>query len=214
MFKKIRIGLLIFVLLVLAIYFLSSCADDRGNAVADGETTAASGETTGSNVGGNAAEGDRESSDSEAPYTIMFDESAMWWVEILSAELTYSLVTTRAALQYGGGVLETTNEITPSSGYQFLLLGLIIEKTGIGRAAFSWNDARIVDSEGNEFFRHPNDTFLTHLNIPRFRGVDMVFGNEYGYVCFEIPIGAQSLTFVADEGNIVIEITEYVTAGR
>jgi len=134
-------------------------------------------------------------------------QSEMWRVELLSAEMTQSLITTRAALQYGGGVLETTSEVLPAAGHSFLLMGFIIEKTGVGRAAFSWNDAHIVDSEGNVFFRHPNDTFLTHLNIPRLRAVDMVFGSEYGYVCFEIPYGAEGLRFVADNGNIVLDVT-------
>ena len=133
-------------------------------------------------------------------------ESEMWRVKLLSAEVTSSLTTTRAALQYGGGVLVTTNEVLPERGYSFLLMGLTIEKTGIGRASFSWSDAHVADSGGNVFFRHPNDTFLTHLNIPRLRGTDMVFGHEYGYVCFEIPIGATGLRFIADEGNIVIDI--------
>jgi len=133
-------------------------------------------------------------------------QSEMWRVELVTAELTDSLLTTRVALQYGGGVLETTNEVMPSSGYNFLIVGLIIEKTGVGRAAFSWNDAHITDSDGNVFFRHPNDTFLTHLNIPRLRGTDMVFGEEYGYVCFEIPFGSAGLRFVADEGNIVLDL--------
>ncbi|MCL2366512.1 MAG: hypothetical protein FWC75_05620 [Oscillospiraceae bacterium] len=134
-------------------------------------------------------------------------QSEMWRVELVTAELTQSLTTTKVALQYGGGVLETTSELMPSSGYNFLILGLIIEKTGVGRAAFSWGDAHVVDREGNIFFRHPNDTFLTHLNIPRLRGTDMVFGEEYGYVCFEIPFGSEGLRFVADEGNIVLDLS-------
>jgi len=130
----------------------------------------------------------------------------MWRVELLSAETTERLTTTKAALQYGGGIQETTNEIFPESDHEFLLLGLNIEKIGTGRASFSWNDAHIIDADGNVFYRHRNDTFLTHLNIPRLRGTDMVFGKEYGYVCFEIPKGVEGLRFIADEGKIMIEI--------
>ena len=54
--------------------------------------------------------------------------------------------------------------------------------------------------------RHPNDTFLANLDIPRIRGTDIVLGLEYGFVCFEIPKGAEGLRFVADEGNIFIKV--------
>ena len=88
----------------------------------------------------------------------------------------------------------------------FLLLELDIEKVGIGRAFLSWSDAHVLDAEGNVYYRHPNDTFLANLNIPRIRGTDIVLGLEYGFVCFEIPKGSEGLRFVADEGNIHIRI--------
>ena len=132
--------------------------------------------------------------------------SAMWRVELHSAELADSLTATLAAVQYGGDILETTSEFTPATGNTFLLLELTVEKTGTGKASFSWGDARIRDSSGNEYYRHPNDTFLANLNIPRLKGTDIVFGNEYGYVCFEIPKDAAGLQFIADEGNIIIEV--------
>jgi len=65
----------------------------------------------------------------------------------------------------------------------FLLLELSIEKTGTGRVSFSWSDAHITNKDGNIYYRHPNDTFLANLNIPRIRGSDIVFGTEFGYVC-------------------------------
>ena len=135
-------------------------------------------------------------------------QSDMWKVQLLKAETADSLTTTLAALQYGGDILETTNEITPESGNTFLLLELDIEKTGTGRAAFSWSDAHIEDDEGNLYYRHPNDTFLTNLNIPRLKGTDIVLGHESGYVCFEIPKSATGLRFIADKSNVVINIPE------
>ena len=133
-------------------------------------------------------------------------QSDMWRVELISAETAESLTATMAAVQYGGDVLITTNDVTPGSGYVFLLLELNIEKTGVGRASFSWNDAHVTDNDGNIYYRHENDTFLTNLNIPRLRGTDIVFGNDYGYVCFEIREDAGGLLFVADEGDITIGI--------
>ena len=133
-------------------------------------------------------------------------ESEMWRVELLNAELAESLTATLAALQYGGGIVETTSEVTPGVGNVFLLIELRIEKIGTGRASFSWGDAHIEDSVGNIYYRHPNDTFLANLNIPRLRGTDIVLGNESGYACFEISRTAEGLRFVADEGNIIIEV--------
>ena len=133
-------------------------------------------------------------------------QSDMWQVELLAAELADSLTTTQAALQYGGGVIETTNEVTPGIGNTFLLLELRIEKIGTGRASFSWSDAHIRDSGGNAHYRHPNDTFLANLGIPQLKGTDIVLGKESGYVCFEIPKTANGLQFIADDGKIVIEV--------
>ena len=200
---KLRRRLLIFLMLAAVAATVTACGgNDSGSTAGENGVTELPGGTMGGAYG-DAAEiylGGSELSAANA------GESEMWRVELLSAEMTESLITTRAALQYGGGVLETTNEVLPAAGYRFLLMGFLIEKTGVGRAAFSWSDAHIVDSEGNAFFRHPNDTFLTHLNIPRLRGVDMVFGSEYGYVCFEIPHGAEGLRFVADNGNIILNV--------
>jgi hypothetical protein len=137
---------------------------------------------------------------------ITVTESEMWRVELIHAETAKSLTATLAALQYGGDIIETTSDIVPESGNVFLLLELTIEKIGTGRAAFSWSDAHIKDDNGVTFFRHPNDTFLTNLNIPRLRGTDIVLGVEYGFVCFEIPKDASGLIFIADDGNIEIKV--------
>jgi hypothetical protein len=133
-------------------------------------------------------------------------QSDMWRVELHHAETAESLTATLAALQYGGDIIETTNDIIPESGNVFLLLELTIEKIGTGRAAFSWNDAHIIDDAGVIYFRHPNDTFLTNLNIPRLRGTDIVLGVEYGFVCFEVPKNATGLSLIADAGNIEMKV--------
>ena len=133
-------------------------------------------------------------------------QSEMWRVEIVSYEVTDSLQTTVAAVQYGGGVVTTENLIEPARGNSFLLLKLSIEKIGAGRAVFSWNDAHISDGSGSVYLRHQNDTFLANLNIPRISSTDIVFGQEHGYVCFEIPSNADNLRFIADEGSISIAL--------
>ena len=133
-------------------------------------------------------------------------QSDMWRVELHSAETAESLTATQAAIQYGGEILETVSEVTPESGNVFLLLELKIEKSGAGRGAFLWSEAFVVDEDDGVYHRHPNDTFLANLGIPRIRGTDIVFGEEYGYVCFEIPKEASGLRFVADGGNIEIRI--------
>jgi len=130
----------------------------------------------------------------------------MWRVQLISAETARSLSASTAVVQYGGDILESTMAVLPEQGKHFLLLELSIEKVGEGKAAFSWNDAHIVDQDGNSYFRHSNDTFLANLGIPRIRGTDIVFGKESGYVCFEIPEGSYGLVFIADEGNIALEV--------
>jgi hypothetical protein len=138
--------------------------------------------------------------------TAIVAQSDMWRVELISAEVSENLLTSITAVQYGGGSVTTENVVEPARGNVFLLLELNIEKTGTGRASFTWSDAHIEDAIDNKYYRHPNDTFLTHLNIPRIRGTDIMFGLEYGFVCFEIPADAYGLRFIADEGNIVIKV--------
>ena len=133
-------------------------------------------------------------------------QSEMWTVELSRAEMTDTLTATLAAIQYGGDILETVSEIVPGAGNSFLLLELTIEKTGVGRASFSWGEAHITDKDGNIYYRHPNDTFLTNLGIPRLKGTDIVLGKESGYICFEIPKDASDLRFRADDGAIDIGI--------
>ena len=146
------------------------------------------------------------SSGESSPNGPNVQQSDMWQVELIEAELSDSLTTTIAAIQYSVDILETTSEIKPESGNAFLLLYLSIEKIGTGKSSFSWSDAHILDSDGNMYYRHPNDTFLANLNIPRLKGTDITFGAESGYACFEIPQGAEGLKFVADEGRIIIEV--------
>jgi hypothetical protein len=132
--------------------------------------------------------------------------SGLWSVEIKSSETAPSLTLTTAALQYNGGLLSTELDVTPAPGRVFLLLNLTVEKTGEGRASFSWQDAHVEDSAGNVYYRHANDTFLTSLNIPRIRSVDIVLGRESGFACFEVAEGAEGLRFLADGGAIVIAL--------
>jgi len=156
--------------------------------------------------GNSATEDSTEDAVVTANATATGSKSTMWQVELISVEVSDSLLTSIAAVQYSGETITTENLVEPAQGNVFLLLELSIEKTGSGRASFTWRDARITDAGGGEYFRHPNDTFLAHLNIPRLKGTDIVFGLEYGFACFEIPASATGLRFVADDGNIVIEL--------
>ena len=183
--KTARRSTIQLILLFAACFFLTSCLNSK-------------------NALYNIASEDVTSSDFSQSAEVA--QSDMWCVKLLSAELTDCLTATLAALQYGGDIVETTSEITPENGNTFLLLELDIEKTGTGRASFSWSDAHITDENRIEYYRHPNDTFLSNLNIPRLKGTDIVLGHESGYVCFEIPINAAGLRFIADEGNITIEV--------
>lgn len=142
----------------------------------------------------------------QAEKPVQAGRSDMWRVELLEAKLADSLTAVLSAVQYVGGVLTTENEINPGEGNTFLLMQMAVEKIGTGKAAFSWADAHIVDGGGNAYPRHPNDTFLANLGVPRLKSADIVLGKESGWVCFEIPKEAQGLRFVADEGQIILEV--------
>jgi hypothetical protein len=112
-----------------------------------------------------------------------------WEITILNREITTDLSGTQSVVQYGGDSQDIAFNEKPADGYVFVLLDLTIEKTATRQSKFVWANAYLTDGEGNKFYRHENDTFLTNFNLPRIKSTDLVFGSHQGFVCYEVPQG-------------------------
>ena len=135
---------------------------------------------------------------------------AGWDITLISCEVTDDLSATKSAVQYDGDAVEVSLNEKPSSGNIFVLVEMIIEKVEAGSEKFEWGRAFVLDEEGNEYARHTNDTFLENFNFPRIKSIDLTFGKNEGFVCYELPIETtkESLFFVYEgiDGNIKIRL--------
>ncbi len=110
-----------------------------------------------------------------------------WSIQILRWEAAARLNATRAVEHYNGTQETVVHEEKPKEGYVFLLVELKLEKKDSGNAIFDWERLYLEDAKGVRHKRHPNDSFLTIYRLPRIKAVPLTFGNNTGYICFEIP---------------------------
>ncbi len=141
---------------------------------------------------------------------------SVWQVKITNVKLATDLSTKQIIAQYNGSMVEVPQEQSPTKGSLFLLLELLVEKQGVGRATFSWKDTYILDEAGNKYYRHENDTFLDVQNFKRLKATDIKLGTSQGYVCYEIPenIISDSLWLVNNSDSTEIKIKVNLQDGK
>jgi len=140
---------------------------------------------------------------------IVEDTIETWDVQINQATVAVGLDGTTSALKYNGEIVQLEHEHIPAEGNVFLLLDMVIEKTGVGTDVFSWQYAFILDNDGNKYWRHRNDSFLEQLGYNRIRGADLTLGETRGKVCFEIPVDVANddLLFIYENEHGIIKIS-------
>jgi hypothetical protein len=111
----------------------------------------------------------------------------VWQITAVRCEISDDLSTTQSAVQYDGDSITIELNEKPKEGNVFVLIEMIIEKTGVGAGAFEWDHSYVLDSSDNQYQRHANDTFLQNFNLPRIKSTDLVFGKNEGFVCYELP---------------------------
>jgi hypothetical protein len=98
----------------------------------------------------------------------------------------------------------------PGEGNTFLLLELVTEKVKSGASKFEWEKVYALDSAGNKFYRHPNDTFLESFNFGRIKSTDLTFEKNERFICFEISRqsakGKLYLVYNSSEGENHIQL--------
>ena len=128
----------------------------------------------------------------------------IWYVDPSKFEVKEKLETIETVQQYVGTTQELHQQY-PSEGNVFLIMKLTISKQGADATPFEWSKLTVMDGAGNAYPRISNDTFLVQFNYtPRMTGLEIKFGLNEGWVCYEIPAQAATgtLTLVyAGEGS-------------
>jgi hypothetical protein len=115
--------------------------------------------------------------------------SQPWQIQVVKFELKPSLNSVETVSQYNGTKINVTHTQNPDAGFLFLILNVTIRKTDNNSIApFEWQSLVIKDASGNFYPRLVNDTFLEQYQfIPRMTGLELRFGENTGWMAFEIP---------------------------
>ncbi len=138
-----------------------------------------------------------------SPAKATTNPNLIWTVAVNKYELKDSLSTVEVVTQYNGTKVDVPHQQSPAPGNTYLILDLTITQTGADSVPFDWTKLTVQDNAGNAYSRSGNDTFLEQYNYtPRMTGLEIRFGVNEGWLCYEIPAAAANgkltLTYTAD----------------
>lgn len=114
-----------------------------------------------------------------------------WQVEVAHVDIKESLQAIEVVTQYDGTKMDVEHKQAPNPGSSYLILKVTLRKTGSQAVPFDWKQLVVLDKAGTPYARHANDTFLEQYNYsPRLTGLEIRFGENAGWLCFEIPAAA------------------------
>jgi hypothetical protein len=128
-----------------------------------------------------------------------------WQIEVARFEIKDSLNTVESVTQYDGSKIEVVHTQSPESGNVYLIMDVIVRKTdNQSTVPFDWQWLVVNDASGNSFHRSDNDTFIEIYQYnPRITGLGLRFGENSGWMCYEIPASAAkgklTLSYTAEE---------------
>jgi hypothetical protein len=133
-----------------------------------------------------------------------------WQVDLQKYEVKDKLETIVTVPQYVGSVDEVRQQY-PAEGNVFLIMKVIISKQGGDSIPFDWSKLTVQDGTGKSYQRDGNDSFLEQFKYtPRLTGLELKFGQNEGWLCYEIPAQAASgrltLTYTAEGSQQEITI--------
>jgi hypothetical protein len=138
-------------------------------------------------------------------------DNLSWRLYIRDFQITSKLQTDQTITHYDGSseIKTITDEATANT--TFLLLKLEINKAESGSGVFVWDNLYLVDKSGTKYHRII-DSFLKNHNFERLPSIDISFGNNVGWIAFEISntSATQKLTvvYISDEGENRIPVTK------
>ena len=127
------------------------------------------------------------------------NHTLIWKIEVSKYELKSILQSTETVTQYNGAKTEIQHQQSPASGDVYIIMDITITKIGADSVPFDWAKLSIQDQNGTTFQRSSNDTFLEQYSYtPRITGLEIRFGVNEGWLCYEIPTAAanEKLTLI------------------
>lgn len=133
-----------------------------------------------------------------------------WEITVEDAIAEASLENVSVELGYTG---VNTNDFVQEAqeGNEYCLIKLKAVK-GDSTEDIKWESMALTDGQGNEYHRIKDD-FLTELDMMRMSGSDLNFGENEGWIAFEIKEGAEGLVLSYPFESESFEV-EIVPAGK
>jgi len=131
-----------------------------------------------------------------------------WAIELNRWEVASDLNGSQSVMEYNGDSTSIQLNEKPSDGNTFLLVELTVKKQIAGSSTFKWEYLSVKDETGSHYSRMQNDTFLESYNFPRLKSTDLTFGENKGFICFEIPqdTASDTITLVYESPDETIEL--------
>jgi len=113
-------------------------------------------------------------------------------------EITYEGYLIDTSLQNASTVLgyaevETADfSKTAEEGKAFCLIKLKLKKSN-SNETLKWDKLMLIDADGSEYERM-EDSFISDLGMNRLPGTDLNFGENEGWICYEVDENAVGLT--------------------
>jgi len=130
-----------------------------------------------------------------------------WQIEVSKFEIKDSLNAVESVSQYNGSKIDVVHTQSPDAGNVYLIMNVAVSKTdNQSTTPFDWQWLVVNDSSGNSYHRLENDTFLVQYQYtPRITGLELRFGGNSGWMCYEIPAsvasGKLTLAYTAEESR-------------
>ena len=113
-----------------------------------------------------------------------------WKVDLVKFDVKDKLESIETVRQYVGST-EEVHQQYPAEGNVYLIMELTVSKQGTDPTPFDWSKLTVQDNSGNIYQRVSNDTFLEQFKYtPRMTGLELKFGVNEGWLCYEIPAQA------------------------
>ena len=130
-----------------------------------------------------------------APAAPSIDPNLVWGITLSKYEVKDKLETVETVQQYVGSYDQVRQQL-PAVGNVYLIMKLAVSKQKIASTSpFDWSKLMVQDASGKTYPRVGNDSFLElYKYTPRMTGLELKFGENEGWVCYEIPAQAAQTT--------------------
>jgi hypothetical protein len=144
---------------------------------------------------------------SETNVSLQSTPPVVWQVEISEVVIVDNLDTVESVTQYDGSKIDVVHKQSPEPGNVYLIMNVTVKKTdNQSSTPFDWQQLLVNDDAGISYNRLENDTFLEqHQYSPRMTGLEIRFGENTGWLCYEIPASSATgklvLSYKAEESK-------------